>query len=216
MVQLQDSISKCLHHHTLSSMLSNRIFKVHCAQILSCSNPGVGIWFTTQLVFLAFWLFSPIFSTLVWTQLRLPHPSIVGILQCMCTHPIDYMGIHLLCCVHGNKHTGTHDEVHDTFVAIMWDVGFHVGQKQLHAFFSSTFNSFHWQVDIVLTKNDIHTLATIVIANPTWVDLFPWSCATQRLVASDAVQAKERSYLDRHFTDQFLPLAIEIFGCLHK
>jgi hypothetical protein len=29
-------------------------------------------------------------------------------------------------------------------------------------------------------------------------------------------QAKEMSYRNQHPTNQFLPLAIEIFGCLHK
>jgi hypothetical protein len=37
----------------------------------------------------------------------------------MCTHPIDLMNIHLLCCVHGNKHPWTHDAICDTFVAIV-------------------------------------------------------------------------------------------------
>jgi hypothetical protein len=32
----------------------------------------------------------------------------------------------------------------------------------------------------------------------------------------DVAQAKERSYHNRHPTDQFLSLAIEVFGCLHK
>jgi hypothetical protein len=32
----------------------------------------------------------------------------------------------------------------------------------------------------------------------------------------DVVQAKEKNYYDRHPTDQFLLLAIEVFGCLHK
>jgi hypothetical protein len=36
MVQLQDSILKHLHHHTLSNMLSDKTFEAHCAQILSC------------------------------------------------------------------------------------------------------------------------------------------------------------------------------------
>jgi len=90
------------------------------------------------------------------------------------------------------------------------------GTKTTTCIFSSTFNSFHWRVDIVLTKNDIRTLANIVIANPTWVDFLPQSCAIQRSVASDAVQAKERSYRDWHPIDQFFPLAIEVFGCLHK
>jgi hypothetical protein len=39
------------------------------------------------------------------------------------------MGIHFLCCVHGNKHTRTHDTICNTFVAIAWDVGFHMWQE---------------------------------------------------------------------------------------
>jgi hypothetical protein len=68
----------------------------------------------------------------------------------------------------------------------------------------------------VLTKDGIHTLTNVVIANPTQADLFPWSWATQGFTTSDVTQAKERSYRNRHLTDQFLPLAIEVFGYLHK
>jgi hypothetical protein len=52
------------------------------------------------------------------------------------------MGIHLLRFAHGNEHTRTHDEVHNTFVAIARDANFHMGRKELHAFPSNTFNSF--------------------------------------------------------------------------
>jgi hypothetical protein len=76
-------------------------------------------------------------------QLGLPHPSITGILQCVCTHPINFMGIHLLHCVHSNKRIRTHDAIRDTFTPIARNVGFHVGQKQLHKFLSTTFNSSH-------------------------------------------------------------------------
>jgi hypothetical protein len=38
----------------------------------------------------------------------------------------------------------------------------------------------------------------------------------QGFVAFDAPQAKERSYHTLHPINQFLPLAIEVFGCLHK
>jgi hypothetical protein len=68
----------------------------------------------------------------------------------------------------------------------------------------------------MLTKDGIHTLADIVIVDPTWVDLFPWSYATQGFVNFDVTQAKEMSYRNQDPTNQFLPLAIEIFGCLHK
>jgi hypothetical protein len=59
----------------------------------------------------------------------------------VCTHPIDPIGIHFLRCAHGIKHIGTHDAIHDTFVAITQNVGFHMGQEQLHAFPSTTLNS---------------------------------------------------------------------------
>jgi hypothetical protein len=83
------------------------------------------------------------------------------------------MGIHFLCYVHGNELTWTHDAIHDTFVAIVWDVGFHVGQEQLHAFPLNTFNSSFQQIDIVFTKDGIHIIVDNVIANPTQSDLLP-------------------------------------------
>jgi hypothetical protein len=68
----------------------------------------------------------------------------------------------------------------------------------------------------VLTKDGICTIANIVIADLMWVDLLPRSCAIEGFATSDDVQAQEKSYCNRHLTDQILPLAIEVFGCLHK
>jgi hypothetical protein len=75
-------------------------------------------------------------------QLGLPHPSIASIPQCVCTHPIDLMGIHLLHCAHDNEHTGTHDAIRDTFVTIVRNFGFDKRPKQLHVLLSTTFNFF--------------------------------------------------------------------------
>jgi hypothetical protein len=140
MVQLQNSISKRLHHHVLFSMLFDETCEAHRAQILSCSSPRVSVWLTTQLIFLTFWLFSSIFYTTLHTWFKLPHPLITCIPWCVCTYPINRMGIHFLLYVHGNKHTGTHDVICDTFAIIAWDVGFHLGWGQLHAFPSIIFN----------------------------------------------------------------------------
>jgi hypothetical protein len=71
-------------------------------------------------------------------------------------------------------------------------------------------------VDLVFTKDGIGNLDDVVIADPMWANLLPQPCATQGFVAFDAIQIKERSYHNRHPIDQFLPLVIEIFGCLHK
>ncbi len=177
MLQLQDSILERLHHHTLSNTLSDRISEAHCAWILSCFGPRADVWFIVRLVFLAFQLLSPNFSTTLHMRLGLPHPSITSIHGCVCTHPINRMGIHFLHCAHGNECIKTHDVICDTFATIAWDVGFHVGQEQLHVFPSITFNSSREQINIVLTKNDICTLANIVITNPTRADLLPQSCA---------------------------------------
>ncbi len=68
----------------------------------------------------------------------------------------------------------------------------------------------------MLTKDDIHTVANVVITDPIQADLLPRSCTIQRFAAFDVVQVKEKNYCNRHFTDQFLPLAIEAFGCLNK
>jgi hypothetical protein len=87
------------------------------------------------------------------------------------------MDIHLLFCTHGNKCTRTHDAIHDTFVAITQDVGFHVGQKQVYLFLSTMFNSFPQRINIVLTKNGIHTLVDITIVDPTQANLLPRSYA---------------------------------------
>jgi len=68
----------------------------------------------------------------------------------------------------------------------------------------------------VLTKDGIHTLIDVVIVDPTQADLLHQSYTTQRFVAFEAVQAKEKSYHDRHPNSQFLLLAIEVFGCPNK
>jgi hypothetical protein len=124
MVQLQDSILKHLHHHTFS----NKTFKVHCAQNLSCFIPRANFWLTTQLVFPTFRLSSLFFCKTLCTWLGLPHFSIASILQCVCIDPINLMGIHFLCCAHNNERIRT-DPIHDAFVTIAQDVGFHMGRK---------------------------------------------------------------------------------------
>ncbi len=134
----------------------------------------------------------------------------------MCTHPINPMGIHFLCCVHGNECIGTHDVVRNTFIAIVRDVGFHMGWKQLHALLSITFNSFlltSWHY--VYQKWHSH-LGQCYHCQPNASEFISSICTTQGFDVFDATQAKERIYCDRHPTNQFILLTIEVFGCLHK
>jgi len=145
-----------------------------------CSNfimfwLGANIWLTTQLIFLIFQLSFLVFSITFQTWLGVPHSSIASIFRCVCTHLIDSIGIHFhfLCCTHGNKFIGTHDVVHNTFVAIVQDVGFDVRWKQLHALFSTMFNFFRWWINTVLIKDDIRTLANVIILTQCEKTYFP-------------------------------------------
>jgi hypothetical protein len=104
------------------------------------------------------------------------------------------MRIHFLRCAHGNECTKTHDAIRDTFVAIVQDASFHMGREQLHVLPSTTFNSFCQRINNVLTKNGIHTLTKVIVANPTQANLLKKSCVIQGFVASNAAQAKERNY----------------------
>jgi hypothetical protein len=149
---------------------------------------------------------------------KLQHLSIAGLPQCVCTHPINPMDIHFLCCAHGNECMGTHDAVCDTFVAITWNVGFHIcGTKTTTCVSFNHSHSYHRQVDIVFTKDGICTLTNVVIIDSMCANPLLQSCTTQGFATSiNATQDKERSYHNRHPTNQFFLLAIEVFRCLHK
>jgi len=107
------------------------------------------------------------------------------------------MGIHFLC-VNGNECIGIHHAICDTFVVIAWNVDIHMGQEQLQAFFLVILNCFHWRVDIVLTKDEIHTLANVVITDPTrayltCADLFPNLAQLKDLLPSIQFKSKKEA-----------------------
>jgi hypothetical protein len=45
---------------------------------------------------------------------------------------LNFMGIHLLRCVHGGERTTSHKVVQNVFMAIAKDVGFHISQEHTH------------------------------------------------------------------------------------
>jgi hypothetical protein len=72
-------------------------------------------------------------------------------------------------------------------------------------------------MDIVLTTNDTCTLTDIIIDNLTHANLVSRDISSKGIMATMIiVQAKVVSYHNQHLEDDFIPLAIEIFGCLHN
>jgi intracellular septation protein A len=58
-------------------------------------------------------------------------------------------------------------------------------------------------------------LANLVIANPTFIDLVQHVLTITMNVAIIVVQNKARSYTERVLGDDFIPLAIETYDCIH-
>jgi hypothetical protein len=125
------------------------------------------------------------------------------------------MGIHLLCCIHGNVCMGPWCNLQH-FCCHCVKCWLPCGMRTTTCASFDHFQSSHWWINIVFTKDGICTLTNIVIIDPTCPDLLLWSYTTQGFVAFDAIQAKKRSYCNLHPIDQFLPLVIEVFECLHK
>lgn len=59
-----------------------------------------------------------VFSTASRIRLDLSHPLVFGVSHCICTQPLDLMGIHFLCCTHGEERMVSFDVVWDVFTAI--------------------------------------------------------------------------------------------------
>ncbi len=68
----------------------------------------------------------------------------------------------------------------------------------------------------MVTKDGIRTLTNVVIVNPTHGNFVSLIMHNSRITTSNAVQTIKKNYHDQHHTNQFLPLAIEVFGCSHK
>jgi hypothetical protein len=60
----------------------------------------------------------------------------------------------------------------------------------------------------MLSIEDIHTLADVVIAKPTQADLISCVISSCGVAMTMVAHAKEGFYHNRHLVDVFLPLAI--------
>jgi hypothetical protein len=58
------------------------------------------------------------FFTTLCIKLGVSHPLILGVSHCICSQPLDVMGIHLFHYTHGADKMVLHDVVRDVFMAI--------------------------------------------------------------------------------------------------
>jgi hypothetical protein len=75
--------------------------------------------------------------------------------------------------------------------------------------------SSHCQINILLLVDDVHTLANIIIIDPTRVDLVSWTIIFCGGIMTIVVQMKDGLYHDQFPINMFFPLDMKVFGCLH-
>jgi hypothetical protein len=112
----------------------------------------------------------------------------------MCTHPIDPMGIHLLRCTHSNECIETHDVIHDTFVAIVWNVGSMWDDNNYMHFFPPCSIPFVDKSTLCSLKMKF-ALINVVIANPTQTYFFPDLVQPKDLLLSMQLKPKIRTIM---------------------
>jgi hypothetical protein len=110
-IQLQKTISKRLHDYSFSNIILNMSFDSHWTCLKSYARPSVETWLYACLVISCFCLPSNVFPSTLQTKLNLPHPLALGLTHCIYAQPLNPIGIHLLCCAHGEKKTTSHDAI---------------------------------------------------------------------------------------------------------
>jgi hypothetical protein len=71
-------------------------------------------------------------------------------------------------------------------------------------------------LDIVITKNGFQTLMDIVIADLTHTNMVQQILTMMTNAMMMVVQEMTQSYVERAPSDNFIPFAIEMYGCFHS
>jgi hypothetical protein len=159
----------------------------------------------------SFCLFLVHFLTTFCICLNISHPTIPHLSQCQCGHTINDLGIHLLCCLCESEHTTTHDTFQNIVVVITSQNGAHV-KKEVSHFFSCPTQK---QMDIVIARYKLWTLVNIIIVDLTHTNLVQWASTTTTHATIIIAQDKAQSYIEWAPRNDFIPLAIETYGCFH-
>jgi hypothetical protein len=76
---LQKNISKNMHKHSFSNIISKLSIDCHCVRLKSYVGPSLGVWLSSHLIIPSFNMASNIFSSTLHTKLGLPHPTTCGL-----------------------------------------------------------------------------------------------------------------------------------------
>jgi hypothetical protein len=121
------------------------------------------------------------------------------------------LGIHLLWCPCKSEHIVSHNILQNKIATIVLESETHVQTKCSYLF---RYRIQQW-INILITRDNFWTLVNIVITNLTYPNIVQCLMSMTMHATIVAVQKKTWSYVDRASRDDFIPLGIETYGCLH-
>ncbi|CAM6120862.1 unnamed protein product [Calypogeia fissa] len=146
---------------------------------------------------------------------RASSSGLLGQPFCVCGHPLDPVGTHILRCSHGSERTATHDNLCDVLAAITWDTVYHVSTEQTHVLPAVDGIPDRRRVDIVFSQVGVWALVDVVVADPMGASMVSSATHIPGHAASHAAWLKEEAYAIRHHGDLFYPFVVEVFWALH-
>ncbi|CAM6091882.1 unnamed protein product [Calypogeia fissa] len=155
-----------------------------------------------------------IFTTSIRVRLGLPHPGLLGQPSCVCGHPVDPVGTHILRCSHGSKWTAIHNDIRDVLAAIARDVGpdvgYHVTMEETHVL--STVDGILDQrcADNVFSWAGVRALVDIVVADPIGASMVSLAAHILGHAASHMAQLMHMSCIIA--VTYFIPLLPRFLG----
>jgi len=105
----------------------------------------------------------------------------------------------------------THDTLLDIVVTIVLENGAHVQKEVSHLFP----HHIQQQVDILITRYGFWTLMDVIIVDPTCINMVQWTLTMITHATLMDAEEKTWSYVKRTLSKDFIPLAIETYGCFH-
>ncbi len=143
------------------------------------------------------------------TQMKHFHLLIFGVSHYICSQPLDFMGIHLSCCINGGEITILHDVVHDHFerckILCLLKVNSCLLAPCLRVFMSS-----NWHCDMNWWCP--HVGRRCHHRDHTQVDLVSRVAFSHGVVVT---QVTNGFYRDQFSRNMFYRLDVKVFGCLH-
>ena len=190
---------------------------VELARLLSVAGPCSGAWLQSVPVCGGLRMSTACFNTAVRLRLGLPHPVLQLARSCECGEPLgDALGRHVSRCGHGSERNMVHAAVRDCLYSIMEEAGFETSIERGGLMPATSASGAGRVIDLLGTDraSGHQIFIDVTVVRPCAQGMLPTAAIHQGHAAAAAARAKRHKYCDKPEAVEFIPLAIEVYGCM--